>query len=83
MAVFKILMGKNKLMNCVFHCHLYSICSRKKGNFTPCPKSVGRAWKRMEAVAFEEKRMLTLLEELEALGLEGNKGMQVSTETEA
>lgn len=34
-------------------------------------------------MAFEEKRMLILLEELEALGLEGNRGLQVSTGTEA
>lgn len=32
---------------------------------------------------FEEKRTLTLLEELEALGLEENKGLQVSTGPEA
>lgn len=76
-------MGENKLTNCVFHCHMYTICSRRKGNFTPYPKSAGRAWKRMEAVAFEEKRMLIFLEELKALGLEGNRGLQVSTVTKA
>lgn len=43
-------------MTCVFHCHLQNICSRKKGNFSPRPKSSGRAWKKIEAVASRRKK---------------------------
>lgn len=67
-------------MTCVFHCHLQNICSRKKGNFSPCPKSSGRAWKKIEAVASKrKKKKLTILKELKALALKVDRGLRVST----